>query len=128
MIFKKIRGFTLIEIITVISIIILLIGLLFPALNKAREQAKEQKARAMISSLEVAVNMYYTDNGKYPDNMGELISPSKEGYGPYMDDEEYKDGNFIDPWGNSYQYTPKDNGYIIKTTTPDGKEIKVEHP
>lgn len=126
MIFKK--GFTLIEIITVISIIILLMSLLFPALNKAREQAKEQKARAMISSLEVAVNMYYTDSGKYPDTLGELISPSEEGYGPYMDDEEYKDGNFIDPWGNPYQYTPKDNGYIIKTTTPDGKEIKVERP
>lgn len=122
------KGFTLIEIITVISIIIVLVGLLFPALNRAREQAKEQKARAMISSLEVAVNMYYTDLGQYPENLSELINPTEEGYGPYMDNDEYKDGNFIDPWGKPYEYTKKDNGYIIKTTTPDGKEIKVERP
>lgn len=129
---KKMRGFTLIEVITVISIIILLVGLLAPVLKKAREQAKEQKARAMISALEVAVNMFYTDSGEYPSTQSELINPPEEekGYGPYMDDEEFDAGagKFKDPWGNYYEYTPKTDGYIIKTTTPDGKAIKVEHP
>lgn len=124
------RGFTLIELITVIAIIILLVGLLSPVLRKAREQAKEQKARAMIGALEVAVNMYYTDLGKYPAEQSYLINTGSENYGPYMDNKDFDDavGKFKDPWGNYYTYTPKTNGYIISTTTPDGKEIKVEHP
>lgn len=125
---NKMRGFTLIELITVISIIILLVGLLSPALRKAREQAKVEKARAIIASLEVAINMFYTDIGEYPGNLGELINPPTAGYGPYMDDKDFEDGNIKDPWGNNYSYTPKTNGYIISTTTPDGVEIKVEYP
>lgn len=97
---KKMRGFTLIELITVISIIILLVGLLSPVLRKAREQAKVQKARAMVASLEVAINMYYTDLGNYPTGFTQLIDTGDSNYGPYMDNST----NFIDPWENPYNY------------------------
>lgn len=102
---KKIRGFTLIEILTVICIIVILIGLLQPALRTAREQAYKQKAKAMVGSLEVAINMYYTDTGSYPTETTrwESMLVNRTGnYGPYMDNKDYDGTNFKDPWDKEY--------------------------
>jgi general secretion pathway protein G len=97
---KNNSAFTLIEIIAVISIILVLIGLISPALTKARQQAKSQKAKAMIGSTEVAINMYFTDQGAYPANLNVLKNKTNN-MGPYMDTNT----DFNDPWGNQYRYT-----------------------
>lgn len=125
---KKTRGFTLVEMLAVLSIILLLVGLLSPALKKAREQAKVGKARAMVGSLEVAINMFYTDTGEYPDNLGELVNPPDTDYGPYMDIKDFKNGKFLDPWGREYQYKePGDRNPrtfdVWSNGTERGKEI-----
>lgn len=120
------RGaFTLVELITVISIVIILIGLLTPAINKARQQARKQEARAMIGSLEVACSMFYSDIGDYPNALSGLMEDTGDSnwHGPYMDDDNYDGANFDDPWGNDYQYATNANGYTISTTAPDGEEI-----
>ncbi len=60
------KGFTLVELLTVIAIIAILAGMLMPTLRAARQKAKEAKARAAISALEIAISMYETDMGYYP--------------------------------------------------------------
>jgi prepilin-type N-terminal cleavage/methylation domain-containing protein len=50
---KNKKGFTLAELLTAVVIIAILIGILMPALNMARNFAKEAKQKVQISSIEV---------------------------------------------------------------------------
>lgn len=64
----KKRGFTIIELLTVMSIIIILIGLLVPAITQVRRYAREVKQRAQFHSIEVAMDLFEAENGVYPDS------------------------------------------------------------
>lgn len=59
------RGFTLVELLVVIGIIALLIGILLPAVNKARQAANGTKCLANLRSMQVAQWLYATSNNGY---------------------------------------------------------------
>src|SRR5258705_798080 len=64
---RRKRGFTLVELLVVIAIIALLIAILLPALNKAKETANRVKCSSNLRQIFQAMQNYALDNrDKYP--------------------------------------------------------------
>lgn len=63
------RGFTLIELLVVIAIIGLLASIIMVSLSGAKAKARDARRQADIKSIQLALSLYYNDNGMYPRNI-----------------------------------------------------------
>src|ERR1700744_2677617 len=64
----KVRAFTLIELLVVIAIIAILAAMLLPALNKAKQKAKQAACISNMHQIGLALVMYVGDYNQYPGN------------------------------------------------------------
>ena len=120
------QGFTLIEMLVVISIIALIMSLVGPRVLNFLGESKVKAARIQIEGLTSALDLYALDTGQYPSNSEGLEAlmqrpgsvPSWSG--PYLK------GNVVpkDPWGKPYIYrAPGQHGaYDILSYGADGQE------
>jgi general secretion pathway protein G len=117
-------GFTLMEMLVVVAIIVALAGiggfLILPQLVSSQKDA----ARAQVNGpLSQACKTYFIKNQSWPPSLQVLLTPDSHKM-VYIDRPEA----LLDPWGNPYQYDPsgaKNNGTQpdIWTTHADGTII-----
>jgi general secretion pathway protein G len=66
------RGFTLLELLFVLVIVALLAGIVGPMLINSIGHARESTLKEDLHVLRKAIDDYYADNGKYPDELDVL--------------------------------------------------------
>ncbi|MBU6463128.1 MAG: type II secretion system major pseudopilin GspG [Bradyrhizobium sp.] len=119
-------GFTLVEMLVVITIIGLIMGLIGPRVLNYLSESKVKAARIQLESFASALDLYYLDAGRYPstsEGLDALVkrTPGVSAWnGPYL-----RGGNVPnDPWSHAYLYrSPGEHGpYDIMSYGSDGQE------
>lgn len=120
-------GFTLVELLVVISIIALLAAILLPAINAVFRKAEKAQAQSEVKSLESAVKAYLNEYSKFPSSPSDKIYSTDNSELMYtlraiasgtensshkanprqinfleITDSSLKNNNFVDPWETPY--------------------------
>jgi general secretion pathway protein G len=99
-------GFTLVELLVVMVILVLLASLVAPRVIGYLGSSRTKTAKVQIESLSTSLELYKLDTGRYPDAQEGLsalvVRPAntKNWNGPYLK----KDTVPLDPWGHPYHY------------------------
>src|SRR5262245_47880081 len=111
---RQMRAFSLVEIMIVVVIIGLLAAMVTYATTAYLDRAKRQRAKADIATYSGAVDSFYLENSRFPDN-SEGLRALAPNYIKMLQN---------DPWGRPYQYLQpgKRGKYDIISYGADGRE------
>jgi general secretion pathway protein G len=92
-------GFTLLEILVVVAIIVILAGVGGYFLIGRMSEAKDSIAYTKATTLSNAAKQFWVKYSSFPENLRQLLTPPDNGK-PYVE----SDDDLRDPWGRYYQY------------------------
>ncbi|WP_433994441.1 type II secretion system major pseudopilin GspG [Bradyrhizobium canariense] len=120
------QGFTLVEMLVVITIIGLIMGLIGPRVLNYLSESKVKTAKIQLQSFASALDLFYLDAGRFPSTAEGLTALVRQTPGVAAWNGPYLKGGSVpnDPWNNGYIYrSPGEHGpYDIVSYGSDGQE------
>jgi general secretion pathway protein G len=118
---RRRSGFTLLEVMIVVAIIVMLAAFAIPNLIGMQDKAKIDATRVQVKAFEQAVKTYKVKVGDYPggEGLSALVSGpggGTEAWTPLMSNE---DVNALDQWGNRFQYSFPGSRNPYGSSAPD---------
>jgi general secretion pathway protein G len=111
------RGFTLIEILVVVAIIVILVGAVIAIGSNIRSSSMRQATQGELQALEAAAEAYRLERGDLPASFGDgtyfgilMSDPASrkavQKINPVLFDDAKNPTRVNDSWGNRIQYQP----------------------
>lgn len=110
------KGMSVLDTLMACILVGLLAGIVISYSQNLTQEAREAALKEELGTIRKAVTLYHALNGRYPDDLGNLI----EGQYviPMRDDTFFKgdylstqavdsEGNLLDPFGRRYRYDPR---------------------
>ena len=110
---RKRRGFSLIELLIVIAIILIIITIAAPKLNRARMYSQETAAIGAIRTIHTAQTQYYSQFGRFAASLAELGPPASGQAGPSSADLIGSDLSGGEKSGYKFTLTGNQGGYVV---------------
>ncbi len=119
-------GFTLIEVLLVLVILVILGSIVGVGIRQAQKKALRDAAEAQLNGLKQGVKNYELDIRHYPTTLQalvemptDLVNPQRWREGGYLDSKQLP----LDPWDGEYQYELVDTeNFRIWSNGPDGQK------
>jgi general secretion pathway protein G len=119
-------GFTLMEVLLVLVILVVLASLSVTVFQGTREGADIDAAKAQIGLFKTSIDLFNLHTGRYPDDLESLAAEPADASlksrwrGPYMEKVP------VDPWGNPYRIVVpgkhRQASYDLWSAGPDGQD------
>lgn len=122
---KRQAGFTIIEMLIVVTILAMMAGVLVPVLQEGQATARDSRRMADLRSVQSALADFHRDNGEYPDTGDEWQTDFEDGYGAagYIPGlvPDYMTALPRDP--DTAQYPTEDAHYMFRSDGDDYKFV-----
>jgi len=120
------RGFTLMEVLLVLVILVVLASLAVNMFTGTQEKAERDAAAAEVGLIKRGIEMYRFHTRQYPSDLQELVTKPSDAKladrwgGPYLDKVS------TDPWDNDYRFAApgkhNPDTFDIWSVGPDGQD------
>ncbi len=110
---SNVRGFSLIELIVVISIMAVLAGVAVPTIDTLQIRVRSNRTVDQMEALEIALDEYFLDYYAYPDELDDLESDG------YISSSFGAGDAFLDGWGNAFTYEDSNTSIVLISYGPD---------
>jgi len=115
---RRQHGFTLIEILLVVTIIGILAGIVVVSTPGHMDRARRRKTELQAVEIKTAIMQFEMEVGRWPATLNELVMEGDANWpGPFLDAETVPK----DEWGNDFRMERKGKRMRVTSLGPDGQ-------